>query len=237
MLLHNCTNPKELFDNEDKLMFEMVFIEGGTFEMGDCWDFMDEDALPTHLVKIDPFYMLKYEVTVRQYKDYARSVGIEYDPPKNENLPVTNINWNEAKAFCDYYGYRLPSEAEWEYAARSGGKNEWYSGTNAIGDEVDEYIVHLANSGEHPHSVGTKKPNSIGLYDMTGNVYEWIGEYYAKYEANNSIQYTDLSSSQIRIIRGGCYSTFPIKNYQRTAVFLDQKSPRIGFRCVQSINK
>jgi len=237
IFLINCSYIKNQNNSSNKFNIEMIYIEGGVFEMGDCWDYQDEDALPTHLAQIDPFYLSKYEITVGLYEQYTRKVGIKYKSDRQKDYPLTNINWDEASAYCEYNELRLPSEAEWEFAARSGGKQERYAGTDEIGDEIDKYAVHLAISGERPHSVGTKLPNGLGLYDMSGNAYEWIGAYYAKYQNENNVDYIDPDSTKMRIIRGGCFSTFPIRNYERAAVFSDQRSPRIGFRCARSVNK
>ncbi|MFC1785007.1 formylglycine-generating enzyme family protein [Candidatus Neomarinimicrobiota bacterium] len=212
----------------------MVPIKGGLYLMGDSWNYSDNDALPAHLVKVDSFLISKYEITVEQYENYARSVNIDYKAPKEKLYPVTDISWEDAKAFCEWCDCRLPTESEWEYAARSGGKMKRYSGTNSLEDEIDLYAVHLYNSNDQLHKVGTKKPNELGIYDLTGNVFEWIGQYYSKYKYQDN-NFVDLNKTRIRIIRGGCYNRAPVKTYERRGVFSDQKSSWIGFRCAKSI--
>ena len=233
-LIVNCCFLIDHTSDSNPFMMDMILVEGGLFTMGDSWNYSDNDALPAHLAEVDSFYLSRFEITIREYQQYAKAADIRYKVNGDKNLPVTNINWGEAMAFCEWYGFRLPTECEWEYAARSGGKHERYSGTDVIGDDVDNFGVHLYNSNEKIHPVGSKQPNSLGLHDMTGNVWEWIGSYYAKYQNNNVPN--DLDSTNIRIIRGGCFDRAPYYTYERAATFSDQRSPRIGFRCAKSIH-
>jgi len=220
------------------LEVELVLVPGGTFLMGDFYEHKDQDALPVHTVTLPDFYISKSEITYAQYDRFATLKG--YSSPEDDghgrgDRAVVNITWDEAKAFCECYGYRLPTEREWEYAARSGGKEELFPGTNSR-KEVDDYVRSVYNSLNYSFYVGFKKPNSLGLYDMGGNVFEWIGDFYAKYPGEGAEpEWMDLETTNVRIIRGGSFKTPVQYTYTRTATYRDFASQMVGFRCVKSI--
>ena len=165
----------------------MIFVEGGTFQMGS--NNGDSDEKPVHRVTVSDFYIGKYEVT---QKEWYEVMGNNPSRFKGRNLPVEEVSWYDAVEFCNKKskaegltpcytgsrkntkcnfsanGYRLPTEAEWAYAARGGIKSKGYkySGSNTIGDVA----WYISNSGSKTHTVGTKKANELGIYDMTGNV-------------------------------------------------------------------
>lgn len=160
---------------------EMVVIPPGIFQMG------EDDAKPVHTVSIGrPFAMAKTEVTQSQWRAVMAT-----DPSKLarcDNCPVEGVNWNDAKAYVAKLSrmtgklYRLPSEAEWEYACRAGGRHE-YCGSDAL-DSVAWHgaLIGSGNSGGRPHPVGQKQANAFGLHDMSGNVAEWVEDcYHARY--------------------------------------------------------
>lgn len=228
-----------------QLKFDMVPIPGGEFMMGSpaSEQGRDEDEGPQHLVKVDPFWMGKYEVTWDVfepfvYKDYEitqsnGTVSAEVDavarPTKpyldmtfgmgKENHPAVGMTQYAAIQFCKWlYArtgvfYRLPTEAEWEYASRAGTTTAYSFGEDA--SQLEEYAWHKANSNEETHPVGSKKPNAWGLYDMHGNIAEWtadqyIPDYYKKSESK-AISNPVATPTELypHVIRGGSFEDEP----------------------------
>ncbi len=216
--------------------YDMVPVPGGNFEMGDVFDESNPDAIPVHPVDVDPFIIGRTEVTYSQYDAFAAARGgrLPDDQGKGRgSRAVTDVSWNEAMAFCRAYGYRLPSEPEWEYAARSGGKRERFAGMSSD-DERDEYVRHVDNSLSSATYVGTKRPNGLGLYDMSGNVFEWIGAYYQFYpQPGSTAVWSDFEMSDMRLVRGGSYRNVPdhAQTFWRSGTLRDVRSEMIGFRC------
>jgi len=190
----------------------MVFVKGGTFQMGWTSEQSDCDAneKPVHTVTVSGFYIGKHEVTQKQWKAI---MGNNPSYFKGDNLPpVEQVSWDDVQEFLEKLNektgqhYRLPTEGEWEYAARGGSVSSptKYTGSNNI-DEVAWY----GNNGNKTHPVGTKKPNELSIYDMSGNVWEWCSDWYDKNYYGNSPQYNPQgpSSGSRRVGRGGsCYS-------------------------------
>jgi len=160
---------------------EFLFVKGGCYTMGDTFGDGDVDENPSHEVCVDDFYMGIYEVTQGQWKSIMEGNPSAY---KGGDLyPVEHASWDDAQAFVAKLrqksgeNYRLPTEAEWEYAARSKGKREKWAGTSDE-SELTAYAWFSNNTTGQTHPVGQKAPNSIGLYDMTGNVWEWVSDIY-----------------------------------------------------------
>lgn len=232
-LLLNCISFKQ---SAKSYAPEMVYVEGGTFFFGDFYKEENTDALPLHEVTVAPFWIGKYEVTFEQYDQFAKATGRPF-PEDNGygrgKRAVANITWDDALAFCQSLGYRLPSEVEWEYAARSGGKNHLFSGTNNT-DSLHRYAAVQNSAYRFSLQVGSFTPNKLGLYDMSGNVFEWIGEFYQFYRFPN--QFHNHTKDGIRIIRGGSFLSLPItaRTYWRVGTLHDTAASDIGFRCVKS---
>lgn len=202
--------------------------------MGDAIEEENQDALPLHQVTLGAYYIGRFEVTYGQYAVYAQQANRTLPKPEKqtrEDRPARWISWYEAQAYCAYFGWRLLTENEWEYAARSRGKATQYAGTNVV-DSLYQYALTSENHLGSPKPVGTRKPNEAGLFDMSGNVYEWIGRYYQFYEDPTS--WHNLEKSSMHIIRGGSIGGGRIlaKTYWRVGVLGDAQEYDIGFRCV-----
>jgi formylglycine-generating enzyme required for sulfatase activity len=230
LLLGSCS----ILDREkNQYKPEMVSVKGGTFMFGDFYENKNTDAIPSHSVTVDDFKIGKYEVTYEQFDYFAKKKGIKIpdsDLVERGRRAVTYVSWDEALSFCKYYGFRLPTETEWEYAARSRGKDHVLSGTAEL-DSV--YVVALTKHENRNESieVGTKRPNDLGIYDMSGNVFEWIGDFYQFYSMPERKH--SLDDDAVRIIRGGSFYESMVANrtYWRTGTLKEIKSEDIGFRC------
>lgn len=156
--------------------------------------------------------------------------------------PVEEVSWDDVQRFIaklnqlhDGYTYRLPTEAEWEFAARAGTSTAYYFGSNS--DDSNSYAWTSANSNQQTHEVGTLHPNPWGLYDMTGNVGQWVEDYYGDFSSKSAADPINLSpASNVRVFRGGSYRIDP--QYLRMAVRSDAYStylyPELGFRLVRT---
>ena len=247
------------FSIHSRLIQDTVFVEGGIYEMGSNNGEEDEHL---HTVVVNSFYIDKHEVTNEQYAAFLNAVGkhdtLWIDLAKTyrqercrifhssgaykieegyEKHPVINVNFAGALAYAQYYGMRLPTEAEWEYAARGGniGKNHNYkfSGSNTIG----QVAWYPENANGRIHAVKTKAPNELGIFDMSGNLYEWCSDYYApRYYFTGPRENPEcVVNSNRKVVRGG--NVFLAADFCRVANrgFWDAvvTSPGVGFRCVK----
>jgi formylglycine-generating enzyme required for sulfatase activity len=223
----------------DLSQYEMVLVPGGRFDMGDVFDGKNPDALPVHPVEVASFRIGRTEVTYEQYDAFATATGrrVPEDFGRGRgSRAVTDVDWDDAMEFCRAYGYRLPTEPEWEYAARSAGRAERYAGI-ASADLRDDFVRHVDNSISSATYVATKKPNGLGLYDMSGNVFEWIGDYYQFYpKPDSQAVWSDFEVSDMRLVRGGSYRNAPehAQTFWRSGTLRDVRSEMIGFRCAVS---
>ena len=192
--------------------FTMIGVQGGTFTMGatreqggDAWD----SEKPAHRVTLSSFSIGQTEVTQELWEAVMGSNPSDRKGPKR---PVEQVSWNDCQEFVTKLNaltgqhFRLPTEAEWEYAARGGSKSQGYkySGSNNIGDVA----WYDGNSGRTTHDVATKQPNELGIFDMSGNVYEWCQDWYGSYSSSPSSNPTGSASSSNRVRRGGGWSSF-----------------------------
>lgn len=199
--------PEQTRHPETKQIGSIKFIKlpGGSFMMGSPENAQRDDEKPRHRVTLDPFYMGMYEVTQKQYHDVT---GENPSRSKGDNLPVENVSWHDAMEFCRKFGEknkvkaRLPYEAEWEYAVRAGSTSIYYWGDRFNG----AYCWYDKNSGSRPHRVGTKLPNAWGLYDMSGNVWEWCMDWYASDYYKSSPE----QNPQGPVIQGADYWNFRV---------------------------
>ncbi|MBF0419485.1 MAG: SUMF1/EgtB/PvdO family nonheme iron enzyme [Magnetococcales bacterium] len=220
---------------------EFIRVPGGTFQMG-CGSWQSacsNDENPVHEVTVEGFEIGKYEVTQGQWKNI---MGI--NPSKfvscGDSCPVEQVSWNDVQQFISKLNmiqngclYRLPTEAEWEYACRSGGQTEKYCG----GNDFDEIAWYKNNSGGVLHPVGQKKSNSLGIFDMSGNVDEWVLDWYddAYYENSASEDPTGPTDGSIKVFRGGGWGNNPvdIRSTIRRHVNAGMQSSHLGFRLVR----
>lgn len=198
--------------DDDIPAIEMVRVAGGEFTMGAtsqmegrAWD----DEYPAHRVSLDGFYIGKYEVTQKLWKAVMGS-----NPSKHagDNLPVENVSWNDVQEFLRKLNaatgknYRLPTEAEWEYAARGGNRSNGYIFSGS--DNLDFVAWYEGNSGGKTHVVGTTRPNELGIYDMTGNVIEWVQDGYKPYSSGAQVNpVASVSEDNKRVVKGGSWSS------------------------------
>ncbi len=189
--------------------FEMVYVEGGSFDMGatseqgsDAWD----NEKPVHSVTLSGYYIGRCEVTQELWEAVMGSNPSNFRGAQN---PVESVSWNDCQNFIKKLNsltgmtFRLPTEAEWEYAARGGNKSSHYkySGSGNIGDVA----WYGGNSGGKTHAVGTKSPNELGIYDMSGNVWEWCSDWYGSYRSGARTNPQGPSSGSLRVLRGGSW--------------------------------
>ena len=185
----------------------MVYVSGGTFTMGatsEQGSDAENDEKPAHSVTLSGYYIGKYEVTQELWKAVMGSNPSYF---KGDNLPVENVSWNDVQEFLRKLNamtgkrYRLPTEAEWEFAARGGNSSRGYkySGSNSLGSVAWYYD----NSGGRTHAVGTKSPNELGIYDMSGNVREWCQDWYGSYSSSSQRNPKGPNSGSSRVNRGG----------------------------------
>jgi formylglycine-generating enzyme required for sulfatase activity len=231
----------------------MALIPSGTFQMGN--ENGNRDESPVHTVTVKAFYIGKYEVN---QKEYTAIMGKNLSGFKGDNLPVENVSWYDAVEYCNrlsvkeglqpaYHGekddiscdftasgYRLPTEAEWEYAAYGFRKFE-YSGS----ETADTVGWYNANSGGVTHDTGTKIANGMGLFDMSGNVAEWCWDWYVPYNINNQNNPSDILVSRTRVVRGGGWGNngWNLRITARSHHAPATQNSSVGFRVARSALK
>lgn len=232
----NVEKFKNISQKIGKTQIDMIAVKGGIFKMGNDGEYNEK---PSHDVKLPDFYIGKYEVTQAQWKEI---MGSNPSKSKRDDLPVEYVSWDDIQEFIKKLNrktglkYRLPTEAEWEYAARGGNKSSGYkySGSNKI-FEVAWYYKY---SFRETHTVGGKMPNELGIYDMSGNVLEWCNDWYDKNYYSLRIKKNPQGpyKGSTKILRGGYYDSYPNKcrvtyrGYSRPY----SRGRYIGFRLARS---
>ncbi len=254
--------PKVMGRKDLPIEQEMVLVEGGVFKMGNNKNGGDEK--PEREIEVSSFWIDKYEVTTKQYCDFLNELKATYEQVKHwvdfdhknckiemlydqyfvrdnhDNFPMVKVSWQGAIAFAQYYGKRLPTEAEWEFAAKGGQLSKGY--TIAGSENGNETCWHSNNIGRYYRAVGMKKPNELGIFDMSGNVWEWCLDWYGKYDKkdlNNPKGPESKRSDKDRskVIRGGSrkdrkeYCSVTNRSRHTPANSLDN----LGFRCIKEL--
>ncbi|MDD5224894.1 MAG: SUMF1/EgtB/PvdO family nonheme iron enzyme [bacterium] len=227
-----------------------VAIAAGCFDMGDAFNEGDPDELPLHHVCVSAFQIGVHEVTNAQYKicaeaggctvPYPRYSGIYYSDPSYGNFPVGWVSWDQVKTYCEWVGGRLPTEAEWEFAARGGLAGKRYP----WGDDAPDCTRGASNGAmyepcypDHPIAVGSFSPNGYGLYDMAGNVLEWVNDSYESgyYEMSPINDPPGINLGRYKVIRGGSFQSqledLRVAN-RDVAEEISVGATNYGFRCV-----
>lgn len=217
-------------------VIEMVSVKGGLFSMGNTITQVvnvEDDELPVHDVFLDDYQIGRYEVTQKEWEEVMGSNPSVF---KGEYLPVDNVSWDDIQVFITKLNkktgkkYRLPTEAEWEYAARGGvnSKNALYAGH----DDISNVAWYNGNSKKTSHQVGTKTPNELGIYDMSGNVYEWCQDGYSGYVGFRLTNPKGLKHGKEKVIRGGSWnhSSEYCRVSNRFYAFHSNKKSCYGFR-------
>ena len=245
----NAASGQNYTENAFGINMKMVYVQGGSYNMGctgeqggDC----DADEKTVRYVTVSDFYIGQFEITQAQwqavmgtsvYQQQSKAGGSSTYGTGND-YPMYYVSWEEAKEFCRRLSqqtgktYRLPTEAEWEYAARGGNKtqNTKYAG----GYSLDYVGWYTNNSGGKTHAVGTKNANELGIYDMSGNVWEWCEDWYGDYRSYDTDNPTGPSSGSYRVLRGGswcgnaAYCRVSYRNYGSPGYRLNDN----GFRVV-----
>ncbi|MTI29507.1 formylglycine-generating enzyme family protein [Xanthovirga aplysinae] len=217
----------------------MILVKGGTFIMGNKNG--NSNEIPEHQVTVSDFYIGQYEVTVGEYRKFCEETG--YDMPKepswewNDNDPMVKITWHDAVAYCEWAGGRLPTEAEWEYAARGGVQSQGhlYSGENIF----EKVAWHNGNSKKKVHPVGDKAPNELGIYDMSGNVWEWCSDFFSTsfYKKEGLKDPKGPKRGKFKVLRGGSWNNPPDRGRVSFRYSFGAKGwgKHIGFRMVKDV--
>jgi sulfatase modifying factor 1 len=217
---------------------EMTLIKGSCYKMGDTFGEGAGDERPVHEVCVKDFYIGTYLVTQMQWTG-TMGTNPSREPLCGMTCPVENVSWNEVQEFIRKLNqrtgkaYRLPTEAEWEYAARSGGRNEKWAGTSSE-NELADYAWYYSNSGFKTHPVGSKKPNRLGLYDMTGNVWEWMSDWYDEkyYSRSPKDEPRGAETGGAHSLRGGYWGDLPsfVRVTRRIGLAPSARGGGYGFR-------
>ena len=222
----------------NSLGIEFLLIQPGTFMMGS--DSGSDREKPVHRIEITkPFFFGKYPIT---QSEWSKVMGNNPSRYKNSgHLPVESVSWSDVMAFIERVnqkepGYRLPTEAEWEYVCRAGTSSTYYFGDSEW--DLDMYAWYGDNSGGQTQIVGQKRPNAWGFYDMLGNVWEWVTDWYGQYESSTIVDPQGPSEGSFRVIRGGTWESkgWELRSAHRGSGDPQHRSELTGFRLVRTIS-
>ena len=238
----------------NSLGIEMLRVEGGSFQMGSTNGETNES--PVHSVTVSSFYIGKYPVT---QKEWFEIMGSNPSYFKGDKRPIESIDWYQAIDFCNKLsqkegltpaykvslhtyiscnwqadGYRLPTEAEWEFAARGGNLSKGYEYSGS--DYTYEVGWNEDNSRKETKTIGMKKANELGIYDMSGNVWEWCWDYEAKYSSESQTNPKGASTGSYRVVRGGSWSNYDkyCRVANRCSSYPESSSRSLGFRLART---
>lgn len=226
---------------------QLLRIPGGSFMMGSPVSERGrhESESPVHRVKVDDFYLSRHPVTNAQYRRFIEANPGAHQPVywdvygfNQPSQPAVGVSWDDAGVFCQWAGLRLPSEAEWEYACRAGTDAAFGSGHTAA--SLAPVAWYRDNAAGKPHPVGEKRPNGFGLYDMHGNVWEWVeDDWHDSYlgAPADGTPWVDEPRAKSRVLRGGSWNNgaldcrSAIRNYVPVAI----RNDYLGFRVARSL--
>jgi formylglycine-generating enzyme required for sulfatase activity len=233
-------------DNASQI--EMLLVPPGTFNMGcspsDQWG-CDFNESPVHTVTLTcPFYIGRYEVTQAQWQaKMGSNPSFFKNFADSPNRPVETVSWNTIQGFLSATGLRLPTEAEWEYAYRAGTTTAFHSGPGFPNGTNNDLILgniawYEGNSGDQTHCVGGKAANALGLHDMSGNVWEWVNDWYSStyYASSPAVNPPGPASGPYRVLRGGSWanSSGALRSSYRNLITPGFESPSTGFRVARA---
>jgi sulfatase modifying factor 1 len=253
---------------KDTPAMEFVSVPAGCFQMGNTFGDVYYMEIPVHEVCVSDFTIGRFDVTRAAFRKFVEDTGYRTDAengdgcyvyddnawrkdpaanwrspgfPQSDEHPVVCVSWNDSAAYAQWFSRknnrncRLPTEAEWEYAARSGGKREKFAGSN----DIDEVAWYSGNSGNRTHSVGQKRANGLGIYDMSGNVWQWTADWYGEnyYRESPRINPGGPPSGAMRVFRGGSWFYDPrgVRASYRDFAVPDYRCSYLGFRLVSPL--
>jgi formylglycine-generating enzyme len=234
LFLTKLLDNAEIYTPRSDAPDEMISIPAGEFTMGNDNPIYGPIEHPSHTVYLDSFFIDKYEVTQKSYQDI---IGSNPSFWLGSDLPVDSVSWSEAKDYCEKIGKRLPTEAEWEKAAK-GGRNDRWAGTNEEGMIQEFCWIHDTGAGGRTHPVGLRKPSGYEVHDMCGNVWEWVSDWFSDtyYQTSPSKNPQGSDKGTLKILRGGNWDNhkLEVRTERRYAKAPDVKYSNNGFRCAKS---
>jgi len=220
---------------------KMIYVEGGSFLMGNEQGGYDNEK-PVHEVTLHRFYISKYPITVKQYRFFCDENRKKMPEKPSwgwlDDHPIINVSWNDAKEYCEWWkNGRLPTEAEWEFAARGGNESKGYEYSG--GNQANNIAWYSDNARSKTYIVGSKAPNELNLFDMSGNVWEWCMDRYGNYHTESQPSHRNIFKGNKRIQRGGSWRTgiYQLRVTMRHSENTESKYNDVGFRLVKNISE